>query len=243
MKDFCMRQTVLLVLLFICMTSYSQNRIVKGRLISPTDYKLSGGLVEAEPSMNWAFIGSLAKFNIECNETDTALTFHLFNRTFNHKINTTDSYYKIEIDTIHSDSIRPLDNNEGFQLIISEIGLPMLISDHYFINNKGMWVSDQNMTKDSISSTYYPVDTAFIESIKENIEVITDSIVPESYYNNNVDDGQQIIISILYKGELFEYTFQMYYNDLVNNLIVNINSKVKESDRIEYEWTKKFMKE
>jgi len=237
-----MRQIVLLVLIFLSLTSYSQNRIVKGRLISPIDYKLSGGLVMAKPSKNWTFIHSMARFKIECHKSDTLLTFHLFDRIINYKINTVDSYYKIEIDTTHSDSDRPIDNNEGFQIIISDVSLPMAITDYYFINEKGIWVSDQNMIRDSISSKYYPVDTEYLESIKDNIDVIVDSIASENYYNNNFDDGQEIIISILYKGELFEYTFQMYYNDLINNLIANINSKVKESDKIEYEWTKEYMK-
>jgi len=217
--------------------------MIKGKLISPIDYKLSGGLVVAEPSNNWTFIRSLARFNMECNETDTMLTFHLFDRIFNYKINAVDSYYKIEIDTTHFYSNKLIDDNEEFQIIISDVSLPMAITDYYLINNKGIWVSDQNVIRDSITSTYYPVDTKLIESIKDNIDVIVTSIVPENYYNNNVDDGQEILISILYKGGLFEYTFQMYYNDLINNLIASINSKVKESDKIEYEWTKKYMKE
>lgn len=237
-----MKHIVLFLLIFLSLTSYSQNRIVKGKLISPIDFKLSGGLVMAEPSKNWTFIHSMASFKLECHQSDSLLTFHLFDRIINYKINTLDSHYIIEIDTTHSDTNKNKDNNEGFQIIISDVSLPMAISDYYFINEKGMWVFDQNMNRDSMSSMHYPVDTEYLESIKKNIDVIVDSIASKKYYNNYVDDGQEIIISILYKGELFEYTFQMYYNELINNLVANINSKVKESDKIEYEWTKEYLK-
>jgi hypothetical protein len=248
-KDYNMKQILLLVLIFLSLSSYSQNRVLKGGLISFISAKdlnfklicnLDGGLVLAEPSKKWSIITAMARFNIECNKTDTMLTFHLYDRIFNYKINSADSLLKIEIDASHSNSERHIDSNEEFQVIISDVSLPIAFTDYYFINNTGIWV--QTRVRDSISRTYYPIESTDLKLIKDNIGVIVDSIAPTDYHNNNVDDGQEIEISILYKGKLFEYTFQMYYNDLINNLLVSINSIVKESDKINYEWTKKYMK-
>lgn len=236
---FC-KYLVLAVLMGMITSSFSQSRIVKGMIVSKENQRFVGGLVVAEPSQKWTAITAIPVFKLRCQKSDTSMLIKLCNRHYRVPLDKSNRFHEVKVDSL---PVLPMDSS-SFQIVINVIPLPTVVNaTSYFISPNGIYWSQMRFNhKDSLETDFFKTAAQFNKKIRNKAEKIVEMVASKEYYNPKSDDGQEIEIKIWIHNHLYEYVFQLYYLEPINELIKSVNTLLDPNKRIDYRFTKKYHK-
>lgn len=236
---FC-RYLVLAVLMVLAAPSFSQSRIVKGMIVSKENQRFVGGLVVAEPSQNWTAITAIPVFKLRCLKSDTSMLIKLYNRHYRVQLSKLNRFHEVKIDSLPA---LPMDSS-CFQMVINVIPLPTVVNAaSYFVSSNGIYWSQVRFNhKDSLEMDFFKTGVQFNKRIRNKAEKIVETVTAKEYNNPTCDDGQEIEIKIWVHNHLYEYVFQLFYLESINDLIKSVNAIMDPNKRIDYSFTKNYHK-
>ncbi len=232
---------ILGILMLVSIFSFSQSRIVKGMIVSKENQRFVGGLVVAEPSQNWTAITSIPVFKLRCQKSDTSMLIKLYNRHYRFLLDKSSRFYEVKVDSL---SALPMDSS-SFQMVINVVPLPNAVNiASYFVSSNGIYWSQVRFNhKDSLEMDFFKTGAQFNKRIRNKAEKIVETVVTKEYNNPTSDDGQEIEIKIWVHNHLYEYVFQLYYLESINELIKSVNAIMDPNKRIDYSFTKNYHKD
>lgn len=235
-----MKRVVLIFFLIYSGFTYSQIVKTRGTLTKRAGvFYFAYGIVISEPSHLWSFI-SFSDFELNCLATDTSLFFNSNGEQFRYKINHLKNFYTITIDSLEDQNLEQIDfKDDEYSIIFYNDGMA-LDRFQYFISNNFIRGSRQidNAVYGANKIFLYKTDSLFNKKIRADIIEIIKKLPAkgyssEDYQNNNgksVDDGIEIGLKINYQNKIYNYEFQMYYNESVDQLMKDINTIVNNDD-------------
>lgn len=239
LMEFC-KYLVFAVLMGMVAPSFSQSRIVKGMIVSKEKQRFVGGLVVAEPSQNWTAITTIPVFKLRCQKSDTSMLIKLYNRHYRVQLSKSNRFHEVKIDSLPALSM----DSSCFQMVINVIPLPTVVNAaSYFVSSNGIYWSQVRFNhKDSLETDFFKTGAQFNKRIRNKAEKIVETFAAKEYNNPTCDDGQEIEIKIWVHNHLYEYVFQLYYLESINDLIKSVNAIMDPNKRIDYSFTKNYYK-